>query len=298
MFWLLLCCSQLVSGATPWVAPLFDPSELFTLPKGEDYDLRDLSLSQVQTLKSHLWSMGLVLIRDQKLTREDQVEFTKEIGDFVRLPQAFQGNDPHEIWGITRVTNVDKNGDWKGADHAFGNYWHQDGDFHRNHHIVNILYADEISENMEGGGTEICLSYRFKNLVPLPKILEWQSKNVSVNIDDIGDFVGMTEEDYRNYPPVTHPILDQHPKTNQDMAYIGSIHAQVANDTSKDHGNSKVRSFIDEICVPSNVYSHSWRKGDVLIWDNLLVYHRAGKYNVENESVRRIMYRSQAQIPQ
>jgi len=296
MFFLFFLICNYVSAATPWVAPLFDPSELFVLPQGDTYDLRDLSPSQVQTMQSHLWSMGLVLIRDQKLTREDQVAITKQIGDFVQLPQAFQGNDPHDIWGITRVTNVDRNGDWKGANHAFGNYWHQDGDFHRNHHIVNILYADEISENMEGGGTEICLSYRFRNLVPLNRIYEWQGKNVSVNIDDIGDFQGMTEEDYRNYPPVTHPILDRHPKSGQDIAYVGSIHAAVANDTSKDRGNEKVRNFIDEICVPSNIYSHNWRKGDVLLWDNLLVFHRAGKFNVENEQVRRILYRSQAQV--
>jgi len=299
MFWLFslcVCNYLLVSGATPWVAPLFDPSELFTLPQGDTYDLADLSVSQVQVLKSHLWNMGLVLVRDQKLTREEQVSFTKQIGDFVQLPAAFQGNDPHKIKGITRVSNFDRNGNWKGANHVFGNYWHQDGDFHRNHHIVNILYADDISENMDGGGTEICLAYRFKNLVPLHRINQWQGRNVSVNIDNIGDFTGMTEEDYRNYPPVTHPILGRHPITNTDLAYVGSVHAQVANDTSKDGGNQEIRNFIDEICVPSNIYSHNWRKGDVLIWDNLLVYHRAGKFNVENERVRRQLYRSQAQI--
>jgi len=296
LFSLCVFCNYFVSGATPWVAPMFDPSELFTLPQGNTYDLADLSLSQVQVLKSHLWSMGLVLIRDQKLTREEQVAFTKQIGDFVQLPAAFQGNDPHEIEGITRVSNFDRHGNWKGAKHVFGNYWHQDGDFHRNHHIVNILYADEISENMDGGGTEVCLAYRFKNLVPSHRINQWQGRNVSVNIDDIGDFTGMTEEDYRNYPPVTHPILGRHPITNTGLAYVGSIHAQVANSTSKDGGNREIRDFIDEICVPSNIYSHNWRKGDVLIWDNLLVYHRAGKFNVENERVRRQLYRSQAQI--
>ena len=96
------------------------------------------------------------------------------------------------------------------------------------------------------------MAYRFKNFVPSHRIVtfflqlkfscnvknQWQGRNVSVNIDDIGDFTGMTEEDYRNYPPVTHPILGRHPITNTGLAYVGSIHAQVANSVNQQNSRN------------------------------------------------------------
>ena len=87
---------------------------------------------------------GVVVIKNQNLTRAEQVKFTGLLGEPVALAKSFYGKDPEpDQPSILRVTNFWANGTWKGTSHKFGDYWHQDGQFWDapKHNMLSIVHA-------------------------------------------------------------------------------------------------------------------------------------------------------------
>jgi alpha-ketoglutarate-dependent taurine dioxygenase len=48
-----------------------------------------------------------------------------------------------------------------------------------------------------------------------------------------------------------------------------------------------LRELLEEACQPPRVYSHTWRAGDVVLWDNRCVLHRATTYDLSERRLLR-----------
>jgi taurine dioxygenase len=69
---------------------------------------------------------GVIVIKNQNMTRAQQVAFTDMLGDVVTLPSSFEGQDPEPFQpAIQRITNFWANGTWKGSSAKLGAYWHR-----------------------------------------------------------------------------------------------------------------------------------------------------------------------------
>ena len=58
-------------------------------------------------------------------------------------------------------------------------------------------------------------------------------------------------------------------------AYIQSIDGMSAEDSE-----ALVADLTARATVPDNVYAHRWRAGDLLIWDNSCMIHRARPFDM------------------
>ena len=100
---------------------------------------------------------GLLIVRDQRLTPEQQIAFSRQFGEL-----ASAGDNPviqkYTLPGypeIFRVSNKKQDGEPLGREDA-GTYWHSDGTWQTHPSKASILYALEVPR--VGGNNEPCRS--------------------------------------------------------------------------------------------------------------------------------------------
>jgi taurine dioxygenase len=65
-------------------------------------------------------------------------------------------------------------------------------------------------------------------------------------------------------------------------------------DMPLDEGDPLLRQLYDHITSPDFVYSHHWEPGDLLMWDNIAVQHKA---TFNYDPLPRLLYRTTVRGP-
>ena len=91
-------------------------------------------------------------------------------------------------------------------------------------------------------------------------------------------------------PEVDHPLVRTHPETGAKSLYIGN-HATRIFGLPAAEGAALLRDLLDHATQPRFVYTHRWRAGDLVMWDNRCLLHRA-VLDFATGRERRIMHRS------
>src|SRR5215472_17162076 len=92
------------------------------------------------------------------------------------------------------------------------------------------------------------------------------------------------------YPTVTHPIVRTHPVTGRKCLYVMRDDCTGIEAMEGREAETLIAALADHIVKPVFVYRHRWRVGDLLMWDNCTVQHRAIQdYDLPQ---RRLMHRA------
>jgi len=75
------------------------------------------------------------------------------------------------------------------------------------------------------------------------------------------------------------PLVKTHPVTGRPALCIGRHIYRIPGLDDAD-AQTLVDELVDFACQPPRVYSHSWQPGDLMVWDNRCVMHRARPYDV------------------
>ena len=82
---------------------------------------------------------------------------------------------------------------------------------------------------------------------------------------------------YEGEPPL-RPLVKTHPITGQPALYIGR-HAYGIPGLSERASEQLLTDLVNFACQPPRTLQHRWSVGDVVIWDNRCVLHRARPYD-------------------
>ena len=74
------------------------------------------------------------------------------------------------------------------------------------------------------------------------------------------------------------PLVKTHPATGRKSLFIGR-HAYRIPGLDDAEARALLDGLADRACRPPRVWRHEWRPGDVVIWDNRCVLHRARPYD-------------------
>ena len=77
--------------------------------------------------------------------------------------------------------------------------------------------------------------------------------------------------------PPLRPLVKLHPVTGRPSLFIGR-HAYGIPGLEAKESELLLDDLLDSACQPPRVYRHDWRPGDVAVWDNRCVLHRARPY--------------------
>ena len=231
----------------------------------------------------------VLLFGTQDLPPGRQVEFARHFGEVqIHVMNQYHADGYPELY---RLSNLDEHGNPNGKHPDKGTLaWHTDGSWRRVTGHATIIYGEVVAG--EGGETHFCDMYgAYERLSP-----EWKTRIANMRAVHNLDFSRtrrhgedpMTEAQRREVPPVDHPIVRTHPDTGRKCLFLGD-HAEYIVGMAYDEG----RTLIDELNAlavhPDLTYEHRWTPGELIVWDNRCVMHRATEYDpaVQRRVVRR-----------
>lgn len=93
------------------------------------------------------------------------------------------------------------------------------------------------------------------------------------------------EEDMPLFP---HPVVRAHPVTGRKSLHVSYLSLRLTGPGDPDPGGSLLRDLHEHVEQPHLYYTHAWRPGDAILWDNRRTNHRQ---EGSDAAVRRDMYR-------
>jgi len=223
----------------------------------------------------------VLVFRDQTFDDESQIAFSRNFGELETMI-AHPGND----WNpghISVMTNLAKDGSMLPRDHPAmlhrerNEAWHSDSSFKPVAALASLLAARIVPP--VGGNTEFASERAAYDDLPETRRAELERLTAihrmthpDKEVDD-----GYRDEDKARHV-VTHPLIRVNPVNGRKALYVGA-HAQEIVGMPPKEG----RGMLDELTAfctqPKYVYSHHWRDGDAVMWDNRCTLHRATTYD-------------------
>jgi len=231
---------------------------------------------------------GVLIFPGQHLTEAEQVAFARRFGDIELLAA-----DPEQK--AVAISNVKPDGTILEADeHRYkslrGNEgWHTDSSYMPLAAKASCLSAQVVPSS--GGETEwadMRAAYdalddatrrRIAGLSAHHSLYHSQAK--------IGHMVetGAAYGFHTKGAPL-RPLVKVHPVTGRPALFIGR-HAYGIPGLSQAESEQLLSDLVDFACRPPRTYAHVWHPGDVVIWDNRCVLHRARPYDYREARVMR-----------
>ena len=231
----------------------------------------------------------VLLFGTQALPPGRQVDFARRFGEVqVHVMNQYHADGYPELY---RLSNLDEHGNPSGQHPDKGTLaWHTDGSWRPVTGQATILYAEIVPE--AGGETSFCDMYgAYERLSPA-----WKARIAPLRAVHNLDFSRtrrhgedpMTEAQRREVPPVDHPIVRTHPETRRKCVFLGD-HAEYIVGMDYIAGRALIEELNALIVHPDLTYEHHWSPGQLILWDNRCLLHRAGDYDLSRQ--RRVIRR-------
>ncbi len=246
----------------------------------------------------------VVFFRNQKLTPAQQVAFTRRFGileQHVRKESRLQGHP--EILIVSNL--LDEKGNAIGSQDA-GRFWHSDLSYKAEPSMLSALYSVEvpIKDGRILGDTSFASTTaayaalpedtrkRLQGLKNVHSYRYYRNRNAQAQQEELaagGRVIQEhmpTEEQLKTVPDVVRT----HPVTKRKGLFLNEAHTSGIVGMPKAEGDALLAELYAHIIKPEFVYTHHWHAGDLLMWDNCAVQHKATfDYDLPQ---RRLMYRT------
>ena len=260
-------------------------------PNAQGLGARVLGLDLSQPLSSHdrliliaaLGRHGVLCFPQQQLTPRQQRDFSAHFGTLeINVAASYQEDGIPEMMTLS---NIIENGKPIGLSDA-GQDWHTDMSYSKMIAFSNVLYGLRIPmRNGEPlGCTEFCdMHAAYRDLSP-----EWKHKLAGTTaLHDFAKFWDkmrsqpgstrkpLTDAQRAAKPPVSHPVVMQHPITRESVLYLNPGYAIRINEMSAADSDAALAYLFAHQLQDKYRYRHRWSEGDLLMWDNMGTIHNA-----------------------
>jgi alpha-ketoglutarate-dependent taurine dioxygenase len=218
---------------------------------------------------------GALVFRDLHVDDAAQVAFSRRLGPVESLSR---GEHP-EIFRVT--LDPAKN---PAAEYLRGTFdWHIDGMTDDIPIKATLLSAHAVAES--GGETEFASTYVAYDALDgaerercdgLRVVHTFEAAQRLVRPDPSPDELAM----WRSRPAKEHPLVWRH-RSGRRSLVLGATASHVVG-MDVDEGRALLADLLARSTTPDRVYRHDWAVGDLVIWDNRGVLHRACPYDASS----------------
>jgi alpha-ketoglutarate-dependent 2,4-dichlorophenoxyacetate dioxygenase len=247
---------------------------------------------------------AVVVFHDQKLTDDQQIAFSRHFGPIHSSAQkARHTGIKHRLASdeIADISNLDGDSNVLHADNKrrldwlANRLWHTDASFRAVPGALSLLFAHVVPD--EGGETEFADMRAAYDALPQstkdriePMIAEhsiWHSRGQLA-------VTKYTPEELASLPPVPQRVVRRHPGSHRKTLYVASHASHIVGLPVAD-GRLLLMDLIEHATQRQFVHSHTWKQGDLVIWDNRCTMHRARPFDTTKvRDLRRVTTRDVA----
>lgn len=254
----------------------------------------------------------VVFFRNQHITPAQQIAFTRRFGTLeahVRRESRLGGHD--EIFVLSN--KLDEHGKAIGAQDA-GRFWHSDLSYKKEPSMLSALYAVEVpvKDGVALGNTYFASTTAAHNALPeamkqrvagmrnVHSYREYRIRNYVAQQDEMRRGIrtvqehAPTPEQLASVPDTEMAVVREHPVTKRKGLFINEGHTSHLTGMSRAQSDALLSELYAHITQPAFIYGHSWRAGDLLMWDNIAVQHKA---TFDYDPLPRLMYRTTVRGP-
>jgi alpha-ketoglutarate-dependent 2,4-dichlorophenoxyacetate dioxygenase len=247
-------------------------------------DMRNkLSAEEAAAIHAGMDKYAVLVFRDQQIDDAQQLAFTRSLGEIEQaIGTSLRAAEDYRLpTTFADVSNLDKaNTPFAREDRrrlfGIGNrLWHSDSSFKTVPAKYSLLHA--ISIPSKGGNTQ------FADMRAAYDALDEETKaqveglvcehSQMYSRQQVG-FVDFTDEERQRFRPVRQCMVRVHPVTGRKSLYLSS-HAGSIVGWPIPEALIFLRDLIEHATQREFVYTHKWRVGDLVMWDNRQTMHRA-----------------------
>jgi alpha-ketoglutarate-dependent taurine dioxygenase len=262
-----------------------------------DLDLRrDAGPALVRDLAAHLFEHRILVIPGQELTNDDYTTFGRLWGRPILIFKKDHRVESHPE--MVRQSNSAMTPVYMRNN---ASHWHSDSTYEAESATITMLYGVESPE--KGGETlfsDLVAAYDALNADMKRRLDGLEARHRpgggAITADEtIVRQESLTKEQRETFvplPSVTHPIVMRHPVSKRLALYGISGSAYEIVGMSPEAGAQLLAELKQHAVQDKFRQSYKLSPGDVLIWDNLSVIHRATRLEYSDEpGKRRLNYR-------
>ncbi|MFT8247114.1 TauD/TfdA dioxygenase family protein [Roseomonas sp. BN140053] len=229
---------------------------------------------------------SVVVVRDQQLTPAEQLEFMERLGPVKK--SSYSRANAFCVPGypdMMVISNIVEDGRNIGLMDA-GAMWHADGTHMLHPDMYTALYALEVPhrDGQPLGDTLFASTAEAYDALPdslRRRIAGRKAVHSFVHHLEkkrrLGDLrrPPLTDAQRAELPDVEHPVVTVHPVTGRKNLFVTEGHTAHIVGLPLDESDTLLDELWTHIRRPEFTYRHSWRVGDLLIWDNRATQHLA-----------------------
>ncbi len=253
----------------------------------------DISPELLVQFISLLHRYRVLIIPEVGVTPADMVAFSRRFGD-LEIHSRFDNTLPAHR-EIFCVGNVERDG-MKASFSRGVEQWHADSSYREKPSDASLFYGEIVPD--EGGETMFAdATAAWRGLDPAMKQRIEGLKAVH-SLDTLRawgnrqnpDRAAQPSDQTSKFPPVSQPLVRVHPVTGAKSLYVCPAVISHIEGMEQAESDALIETLIQHTTQPQYVYSHKWRQGDLVMWDNRAVLHTASLF--DHTRYQRLMFRT------
>ncbi len=244
---------------------------------------RGVTPEQYAAVRAALDRHSVVVLRDQQVSPDHQRAFAQGIGTLRPLVYgrySLPGNPEVMI-----VSNIRKDGEYIGIADA-GTLWHSDGAYLANPDMYSLLYGIEIPSRDGRALGDTVFTSVWRACEALPQATRDRIAGLYCNNSftwhlekkaSLGQLrrAPLTPAQKAAMPDVQHPVVLRHPHTGMPCLFVSEAQTTAIIGMGPAESEALLADLLEHLKAERFQYRHSWRAGDLVIWDNCAVQHLA-----------------------
>lgn len=250
-------------------------------------DLREVhDAATLEVIRAGMDEYAVLVFRDQKFSNSGQLEFAKRFDGELhsKTGASVLGRNRLGDEALSDISNVDENGEIMDSNdrrrmYALGNrLWHTDASFQDPPGRYSMLFAQVVpTVPANTDFADMRAAWEGLDAETRARVAGLEVHHTITHSRAQLGFVFSTEEQERLKGAV-HPLVVANPRTGRQALYLAS-HASKVMGWPVPDGRLLIRDLMDHAIQSEFVYSHAWRTGDLVIWDNKATMHRGRWYD-------------------
>jgi taurine dioxygenase len=234
---------------------------------------KSLSNSEFDQIHRTFLESGILLFRDQEITREQHIAFSRRFGELDNhesLPRDRHPDYPE----LLLVTNIPKESGKPSDSKYTGQQWHSDMSFTSVPSLGSLLRGITIPP--VGGDTMFTNMYLAYDTLSagMKKMIEGLH-GIHTGSRKVDDPNSAREKEQRKInPPIAQPVVRVHPETGRKALYIGEK-VSCFEGMTVEESRPLIDYLVKHATRPQFIYRHQWRASDIVLWDNRCTMHIA-----------------------